>query len=150
MAVVLIDTNILVYAHDRGEPANQEQAIRVLDALEVTGNGRLTAQVLGEFFRATTKPPSLMLTPEQAQQQIDNFVGSWIILDTTAMVVQEAVRGVRTHHLSYYDAQVWAAARLNQVGVVFSEDFAEGSTLEGIRFVNPFAAEFALEAWTGA
>ncbi len=150
MAVVLVDTNILVYAHDRGEPAKQEQAIRVLDALEVTGNGRLTAQVLGEFFRATTKPPALMLTSEQAQQQIDNFVASWTVLDTTAMVVQEAVRGVRTHHLSYYDAQVWAAARLNQISVVFSEDFAEGSTLEGVRFVNPFAAEFALEAWAGA
>ena len=147
MAVVLVDTNVLVYAHDRGEPAKQEQAIRVLDALEVNGNGRLTAQVLGEFFRATTKPPALMLTQEQAQQQIDNFVASWTILDTTAMVVQEAVRGVRTHHLSYYDAQVWAATRLNQVGIVFSEDFAEGSTLEGVRFVNPFAAEFTLEAW---
>ena len=149
MAVVLVDTNILVYAHDRGEPAKQEQAIRVLDALEVNGNGRLTAQVLGEFFRAITKPPALMLTQEQAQQQIDNFVASWTILDTTAMVVQEAVRGVRTHHLSYYDAQVWAAARLNQIGVVFSEDFAEGSTLEGVRFINPFAAEFALEPWAG-
>ena len=148
MAVVLVDTNVLVYAHDRGEPAKQEQAISVLDALEVTGNGRLTAQVLGEFFRATTKPPALMLTQEQAQQQIDNFIASWTILDTTAMVVQEAVRGVRTHHLSYYDAQVWAAARLNQIGVVFSEDFAEGSTLEGVRFVNPFSDRFVREAWT--
>lgn len=150
MAVVLVDTNILVYAHDRGEPVKQNQAIQVLAALGVAGEGRLTAQVLGEFFRATTKPPALMLTQEQAQQQIDDFIASWTILDTTAMVVQEAVRGVRAHHLSYYDAQVWAAARLNQVGVVFSEDFAEGSTLEGVRFVNPFAAEFALEAWTEA
>ena len=91
-----------------------------------------------------------MLTPEQAQQQIDNFILTWTILDTTAMVVQEAVRGVLVHHLSYYDAQVWAAARLNQIGVVFSEDFTEGSTLEGVRFINPFAAEFALEAWAGA
>jgi predicted nucleic acid-binding protein len=59
------------------------------------------------------------------------------------------VRGALTHHLSYYDAQVWAAARLNQVGVVFSEDFAEGSSLEGVRIVNPFAAEYALEAGPG-
>ena len=66
------------------------------------------------------------------------------------MVVPEAVRGARTHHLSDYDAQVWAAGRLNQVGIVFGEDFADGSTLEGVRFVNPFAAEFALEAWAGA
>ena len=148
MAVVLVDTNVLVYAHDRGEPVKQSQAIQILAALGVAGEGRLTAQVLGEFFRATTKPPVLMLTQEQAQQQIDDFIASWTILDTTAMVVQEAVRGVRTHRLSYYDAQVWAAARLNQVGIVFSEDFAEGSTLEGVRFVNPFSDGFVLEAWT--
>ncbi len=150
MAVVLVDTNVLVYAHDRGEPAKQQQAIQVLDALGATGDGRLTAQVLGEFFRATTKPPSLMLTQEQAQAQIDNFILSWTILDTTAMVVQEAVRGVRTHRLSYYDAQVWATARLNQVSVVFSEDFADGRALDGVRFINPFADGFDLAAWTAA
>jgi len=43
MAVVLVDTNVLVYAYDRGEAAKQEQAIRLLHALEDTGNGRLTA-----------------------------------------------------------------------------------------------------------
>jgi len=63
------------------------------------------------------------------------------------MVVQEAVHGVLTHHLSYYDAQVWAAARINQVGIVFSEDFAEVSSLEGVRFVNPLSEGFVLEAW---
>ena len=104
MAAVLVDTNVLVYAYDRGEPTKQEQAIRLLDALQVAGNGRLTAQVLGEFLRATTKPPAPMLTQGQAQQQIDNFIASWTVLDTTTMVVQEAVRGVLTHHLSYYDA----------------------------------------------
>jgi predicted nucleic acid-binding protein len=116
-------------------------------ALQVAGNGRLTSQALGEFLRATTKPPAPMLTQGQAQQQIDNLIASWTVLDTSAMVVQEAVRGVLTYHLSYYDAQVWAAARLNQVGVVFSEELAEGSSLEGVRFVNPFSDGFVLEAW---
>ncbi len=37
--------------------------------------------------------------------------------------------------------------RLNQIPVLFSEDFNSGSTLEGIRFVNPFAAGFRLEEW---
>jgi len=58
-----------------------------------------------------------------------------------------AGRGVRDHKLSYYDAQVWATARLNQVPVVFSEDFRDGSILEGVRFVNPFSPKFLLEKW---
>ncbi len=60
----------------------------------------------------------------------------------------EAGRGVSQYTLAYYDAQIWAAARLNQIGVIFSEDFNPGSILEGVRFVNPFAEEFVIEAWT--
>jgi predicted nucleic acid-binding protein len=42
---------------------------------------------------------------------------------------------------------VWATARLNQVPFVFSEDFRDGSILEGVRFVNPFSPKFLLEKW---
>ena len=31
--------------------------------------------------------------------------------------------------------------------LMFSEDFRDGSILEGIRFVNPFSPEFLLEKW---
>jgi len=69
------------------------------------------------------------------------------VLPLTEQVALEATRGVRDHHLSYYDAQIWAAARLNQIPVIFSEDFQDGVMLEGIRFVNPFAPRFDLERW---
>ena len=69
------------------------------------------------------------------------------VFDLTPMIVLEALRGVRDHGLSYYDAQIWAAARLNQVPVVFSEDFNTDSVLDGVRFVNPFATDFDLAAW---
>ena len=72
-------------------------------------------------------------------------MSSFSIFDLTPMVVLEALRGVRDYQLSYYDAQVWATARLNQVPVIFSEDFNSNATLEGVRFVNPFASDFMLE-----
>ena len=38
--------------------------------------------------------------------------------------------------------------RLNQTPVIFSEDFsAGGAVLNGIRFVDPFADDFDVEAW---
>ncbi len=64
------------------------------------------------------------------------------------MTVLEAGRGVRDHQRSCYDAQIWATARLHQVSVVFSEDFSDGSVIEGVRFANPFAPGFVVEAWT--
>jgi predicted nucleic acid-binding protein len=55
--------------------------------------------------------------------------------------------GVRDHQLSYYGAQIWASARLNQVPVICGEDFQDGQILEGVRFVNPFADEFVIDEW---
>lgn len=147
MADILIDTNVLVYAHDRGEFVKQQQAIRALEALQLAGTGRLTAQVLAEFFRVVTKSARLLLTIEQARQQLGHLARTWPVLDVTPLVVLEAARGVQDHQLSYYDAQVWATARLNQIPVIFSEDFTSGTSLEGVRFVNPFAADFAIETW---
>jgi hypothetical protein len=37
---------------------------------------------------------------------------------------------------------------LNQLTVVFTEDFSDGSTLEGVQFVSPFSTEFEFERWT--
>ena len=62
------------------------------------------------------------------------------------MVVLEALRGVRDYQLSYYDAQIWATARLNRVPVVFSEDFHHG-VLEGVHIVNPLALNFGIGVW---
>jgi predicted nucleic acid-binding protein len=69
------------------------------------------------------------------------------VFDLTPPVVLEAGRGVHDHNLAYYDAQIWASARLNQVTVVFSEDFSDRQVLEGVRFVNPFLSDFRLEEW---
>lgn len=60
------------------------------------------------------------------------------------MIILEAARGVRAHRFSYWDAQIWATAKLNQIPVVLSEDFSDGQSTEGIRFTNPFSPKFQL------
>jgi predicted nucleic acid-binding protein len=58
-----------------------------------------------------------------------------------------AAGGVRDYQMSYFDAQIWATARLSQVRVIFSEDFNTGAILEGIKFVRPFEPDFDSSAW---
>ncbi len=147
MAVVLIDTNVLVYAHERREPVKQAQAIRVLEWLHLTGGGRLSVQCLAEFFRAATRGSNPILALAEATEQTQRLARSWPVFDVTPFIVLEAMRGVRDHQLAYWDAQIWAAARLNQIPVIFSEDFNSGSVLEGVHFINPFAEAFDLSAW---
>jgi len=141
---VFLDTNVLVYCYDRSEPLKQRVAFDLLDTLANSGTGVISAQVLSEFFVTVTRKISEPLTLEQAATRIKNFCQLWTVLEINEMIVLEAVRGVREHRFSFWDAQIWAVARLNQVNLVISEDFSNGSFVEGVRFINPFLPEFSL------
>ena len=147
---ILLDTNILVYAHDPADTARQTQAIALLDRIQLLGIGRLSSQALGEFMNAVIRPVQGMpprLTVDEAILMVQYFINCFEIYPLTPLTIIEAGRGVRDHQLAYYDAQVWATARLNQISVLFSEDFNDGATLEGVHFINPFAAHFRLDDW---
>jgi predicted nucleic acid-binding protein len=147
MPPVLVDTNVLVYFYDQNSPDKQERASATLNQLQQTGLGRLSVQNLAEFVNAAMRKLDPPLTATQACEHASLFAASWTVLDLTPQIVLEAARGVRDHRLAYYDAQIWALARLNQIRVVFSEDFQDGQILEGVRFVNPFGGTFDGEAW---
>lgn len=138
----LVDTNILVYAYDRSEPEKQSKSLDILDWLATRNKGALSTQILSEFFWAVTRKIAVPISIDDASKQIELYIRSWEILNITPFVVIEAVRGVRMHQLSIWDAQIWAVARMNQIPVVLSEDFPANSVIEGIRFMNPLVAGF--------
>ena len=143
---ILVDSSILVYAYDRSEPEKQAQAAAILEQLFITGTGILSTQVLAEFFVAVTRKITRRLSVDEALESLSNYVASWEVLGLNSLNSLEAARGVRDHGFSYYDAQIWAVARMNQIVVVFSEDF-NPSWIEGVQFVNPFAPDFILADW---
>jgi predicted nucleic acid-binding protein len=144
MPSILLDTNILVYVFDPRDQTLNAKAKEIVQATESAGSGCLSVQCLAEFFRVTTT--KLHLPPTEIYPVIERWANAFPTFSITPQIALEAARGVRDHGLSYYDAQIWAVARLNQVGVVFSEDFRDGQTLEGVRFVNPFSPNFHFEA----
>jgi predicted nucleic acid-binding protein len=134
---VLLDTNILVYIYDSLDSAKQEQAIAIVDRLIRTSIAVLSPQIMGEFFIATTRSRRPLLSPSEAIDRIRNYLASCQVVDITQMITLEAVRGMETHSFGFWDAQIWATARLNQIAEVYSEDFNPGATIEGVRFTNP-------------
>lgn len=146
MQPILIDTNVLVYLFDQNEPTKQAQSAAILPILQDLGVARLSAQALAEFCAVVIRRLRPPLTASEAMSYVENCANSFPVFPITSLVVLEAARGVRDHQFSYYDAQIWATARLNQIHLVFSEDF-NPSIIEGVRFVNPFAADFVLEQW---
>lgn len=147
MTVVLLDTNVLVYAFDRTEPEKRVRAIEVIFDLQTNAVGCLSVQCLSEFFNAVTRGVQPKLPVNEALQYVEDYLLAFPTHLLTPSIVMLAARGVRDHSLSFYDAQIWACALVNNVPVVFSEDFQDGRVIEGVRFVNPFADDFELEKW---
>jgi predicted nucleic acid-binding protein len=141
----VLDTNVLVYALDRREPEKRDRAREVLRRLGASG-AILPAQVLSEFANVCLRKLEPRPDPAAVQREVERLLLAFPVLPLTGPVVLEALRGVREHLLSYYDAQIWAVARLGQVGVVLSEDFNPGAVLDGVSFANPLDPAFDLLA----
>ncbi len=147
MIVALLDTNVLVYSIDQRFEDKRRRALDVIEQLAGLESAALSVQVLAEFFNVSTRKLSPPLSTEEAIDKMEVFMQLFPAFALTPLIVMEAARGVRDHRFSYYDAQLWATARLNQIPLIFSEDFNTGSTIEGVTFVNPFEEGFRLEDW---
>jgi len=141
----LIDSNIFVYAHDRSEPLKQKRATAILERLANRDDVCVTTQILGETFRVMTRKLRPPIEIDAARQQIAHIGRLWSVLPVTENIVLDAMRGVQEYQISYWDAQIWATARLAGVPIILSEDFNSGAEIETICFLNPFADNFDLE-----
>ena len=147
IAEVLLDTNVLVYAYERSEPAKQQRASDLLNALLAKAVVKISTQVLAEFFVTITRKLSAPLALDMARERVQRYMLLCDVVDVTRATVVEAMRGAREYRLHYWAAQIWAAARLAGIGLVFSEDFSDGAVLDGVRFVNPFRPGFRIADW---
>src|SRR5919107_482698 len=140
----VVDTNVLVYTLDRREPEKRERAREVLRRVGGAGNAALPVRVLFEFGGACLRKLEPSPDPRTVRREVERLMLAFPVLPLTGPVVLEALRGVAEHMLSYHDAQIWAAARLGQVGVILSEDFNPGAVLDGVSFANPLDPAFDL------
>jgi len=147
MISVLIDTNLLVYMYDLSESEKRRRSIKVLQSVYEAESGALSTQMLSEFYNAVTRKLEPPLTAPQAEDQLHRLARVWPVFPVTSQVAFEAARGVRQYQFSFWDAQVWAVARLNHIPLVLSEDFKPGAVIEGVRFANPLETDSQPTDW---
>ncbi len=58
--VVFVDSNILIYAHDADAGPKQERAVAILRELWESGSGRMSVQVLQEFYVTVSLVPTAL------------------------------------------------------------------------------------------
>ncbi len=142
-AASLIDTNVLVYSNDPRDRGKMDVATRVLRGLLDAERAILSVQCLTEYFATVTRLPEA-ITRSDALAQVERLAVSCPVLDLTPTVVLEACGGSTRHRMSIWDALIWAAAKMNGVPYLVTEDGTHGRVIEGVTYVNPFDPSFDL------
>jgi len=135
---VFVDTNVLVYARDLAEPVKQARAEAWLKRLWQEGAGRVSWQVLNEFYVTATRKLSPNLSPEEARADVEELA-AWDPLPVDGRLVRAAWRLQDAFSLSWWDALIVAAAQVAGCPFLLSEDLAAGQDYGGVEVVNPFA-----------
>ena len=142
---ILLDTNVLVYAHDTRDWRKQGVAVALYDRLVRRDRAAISTQTLSEFFNAATRRLPDAMTAVEALRVLSDYARSCTVIPLTADAVLDAARAAPAPSISIWDAQIWAVARLNGIRYVLSEDWQDGRELDGVRFLNPFAPGFDVE-----
>jgi predicted nucleic acid-binding protein len=134
---VFVDTNILVYSVDASEARKQVAAKRWLDHLWRRGTGRLSVQVLNEYYDIVTRKLKPGLDRQQARQDVRSFM-AWHPLPHDAATIEAAWNLQDRFSLAWWDALVAAAAQRGGCRVLLSEDFQAGLRVDDLEVINPF------------
>jgi len=136
--VVFVDTNILIYAHDVDAGAKRSRAAEKLRQLWESGAGRLSVQVLQEFYVNVTQKLATPVARSTAREVVSSY-GAWIREPTTAETVTRAIDIVGLAQISFWDALIVASAEQVAATYIYSEDLNPGQTIAGVTVVNPLA-----------
>jgi predicted nucleic acid-binding protein len=131
-----VDTNILVYAHDRSSGSRHETARALVEQLWVDRSGVLSTQVLQELYVSLRKAPNPMPAAE-ARQTVADYLRWEVVVNTGDSVIEAAELETR-YRISFWDALVVQAAGASGVEVLYSEDLSAGQVYGAVRVVNPF------------
>jgi predicted nucleic acid-binding protein len=138
-APVFVDTNVLLYRHDITKPEKQQAAEIWLAHLWQTRTGRLSMQVLQEFYFNATQKLNPGLSRQVARQEVQDLT-TWHPILIDARVVTDAWSLQDRYGLSFWDSLIAAAARLAGCRFLLSEDLQHDQDLNGVRVLNPFIA----------
>jgi predicted nucleic acid-binding protein len=137
MTVSFIDTNILVYAHDATADLKRDIASQLLYDQWELETGRLSIQVLQEFFvTITQKVPEPLPVPEAAL--LIRELSHWPVHEPTSSDVLAAIDVQVRWQTSFWDAMILRSADVSGADVIYSEDLNTGQFYGRVRVINPF------------
>jgi predicted nucleic acid-binding protein len=137
-----VDTNILIYAHDRSrshDPAarvKHERARTLVEGLWTSGQGVLSTQVLQELCVNLRRKAARPIAADELRSLIHDYM-SWEIVVNTPDAVIQALEIEQRYKISFWDALILQAAEQSGSSVLYSEDLAAGQNYGSLQVLNP-------------
>lgn len=136
-APVFVDTNVLVYARDASELVKGPQARAWLEYLWRTELGRVSFQVLQEYYVTVTRKLQPGLSPAEARIDL-RLLAAWNPLSLEPSLLEGAWQIEDRYGLSWWDALIVAAADRCGCQTLLSEDLQHDQQYGGVRVASPF------------
>ncbi|HXG58165.1 MAG TPA: PIN domain-containing protein [Thermoanaerobaculia bacterium] len=135
MSAEFLDTSVLIYAHDASSPRRRTIAIDLIERLSAERTGRISTQVLLEFFAAVTR--KLRMRASVAAEILEDLA-TWTVHAPAADDALEAARLASRHSLSIRDAMIVRSALQSGCGILWSEELPHGRRFQSMVVRNPF------------
>jgi predicted nucleic acid-binding protein len=134
---VFVDTNVLIYGVDDADPGKRDRARAWLAACWQRRCGRLSTQVLNEFYvNVKRKFPRAI---DEAREMVRRYQ-QWQPWRIDLPTIEGAWIAESRFGLSYWDALMVAAAQQQGCELLLTEDLKHDQMIDGVRIVNPFLA----------
>ena len=103
-----VDTNVLLYYVEPGDSEKQARAMDWLNHLWMSGAGRVSWQVLHEFYWNAVR--KMHLDAVKGREIVEDLA-HWEPVDSSIGLIQQAWLWMDSAQLSYWDALIVAAAQ---------------------------------------
>jgi len=137
-----VDTNILMYAHDKSTGVKHERAKALVDELWRDRSGVISTQVLQELAVNLRRKAGRPLDAKGTREVVADYL-TWQVVVNTPDSVLGALELEERYRISFWDALVIHAAQAAGAEVLYSEDLADGQDYGGVTVVNPLVERTA-------
>ena len=133
-----VDTNLLLYSFDPADPAKHALARRWMAMLWSSGIGRISWQVLNEFYANAER--KLRVPSVIARKSVEGLV-QWQPLGFEIGSMRRAWHWMDQAGMTYWDGLILAAAESLGCRWLLSEDFQHGRRYGSVQVINPFQTD---------
>jgi predicted nucleic acid-binding protein len=134
-APVFVDTNVFLYALDPADLKKQQAAQMWREELWKSRLGRISFQVLREFYvKATRKWPE---NRAEARAEVQDLL-VWQPVTMGAEILEQGWKLQDRYQLSFWDALIVAAAKSVDCRYLLTEDLQTNQDLDGMIVISPF------------